>query len=416
MSHSWYANRHIIFIVALSIKLHHEESTLLSHTHQNYLDTKEKLAVFAEEAKKSPLLAVDTEFLRERSFFPQLCLLQFATSDRSVILDPLVGLDLSSLQELLIAPHITKIFHAGKQDLEIIYHNLSVIPLPLFDTQLAAELLGMPQQTSLRNLVREFIGVNLNKSDSFSNWSSRPLTESQIRYALDDVRYLPQVYTKMHELLERKGRLEWLEEDFAALANEERYIIQPERAWKRVKHSSSLTPQQLGVLKETAEVRERIAIKRNLPRKWIISDELLVEIARLAPRTQEELFHLRGAENQLGKQGAREMLSAVKRGSALKSSELPERKHPTFRTAACAAACDLMRTLVNQRARDNQVTSAMLANKDELLRLASGEREGLRILTGWRYTLVGAELLELLEGKLSLKLSGETVKATSGLP
>ncbi len=385
----------------------------MSETKRNYLDTTEALVLFIEEAKKSTVLAIDTEFIRERTFFPQLCLLQLATPERSVIVDPLAIADLSPLRELFLSEEIVKIFHAGDQDLEIIYHNLSLVPQPLFDTQLAAELLGMPQQSSLRNLVREFAGVRLSKNDSFSNWNVRPLTDSQVCYALDDVRYLPRIYTKMYDRLEQLGRLQWLEEDFAALADEERYIMHPDQAWRRVKHSSTLGPVQLGVLKEVTATRDMIAMKRDLPRKWIVTDELLVEIARLSPRSTEELFHLRGAENQLGRHWSREILAAVERGLQLSPDQLPQRNRPVFRTAANAAANDMLRTLINQRSRDNQVTPSMLVNKDELVRLAAGEREGLKILTGWRYKLVGAELLKLLDGKLTLRLDGSVVEVTS---
>lgn len=388
----------------------------MSDTNQDYLDTPEKLLSFVEEANTTTVLAVDTEFLRERTFYPQLCLIQLATTKRSVIVDPHELDDLSPLKILFENEHITKIFHAGDQDLEIIYHTLSLVPKPLFDTQLAAELLGLPQQTSLRNLVREFAGVRLNKTDSFSDWGSRPLTDSQIEYALDDVRYLPRIYKKMETELKNLGRLDWLQEDFAALADEKRYVVYPDQAWRRVKHSSSLTPTQLGVLKEIAATRDLIAMKRNLPRKWILSDELLVEIARISPQTTEELFHLRGAQNQLGRHWSRDILEAVKRGLALDESELPKRKHPVFRTASNAAAGDLLRALINQRSRDNQVTSSMLANKEELVRLAAGEREGLKILTGWRYTLVGEELLHLMDGSLSLRLNGTSIEVTPSSP
>lgn len=388
-------------------------SVLLSPASRDYIDTTEKLLHFVREASTASVLAVDTEFIRERTFFPQLCLLQLATDQRSVIVDPLALDDLSPLKELFLSPHIVKVFHAGDQDLEIIYQTLALVPQPFFDTQLAAELLGMPQQSSLSNLVREFTGVRLSKTDSFSTWNLRPLTDSQVSYALDDVRYLPQIYTQMYDQLEQLGRLEWLEEDFAARTDEQRYCTSPQKAWQKVKHASSLNAAQLGVLMEVAAVRDSIAIKRNLPRKWVVTDELLVEIARLSPQNKEELFHLRGAENQLGRHWGEEILAAVKRGLELSPEELPERKNSMFRSATNAAASDLLRALVNQRARDNQVTPSMLVNKEELVRLAAGEREGLRILTGWRYKIVGAELLLLLEGSLALRLEGTTVAATS---
>ena len=384
----------------------------MTETRNDYLDTTKKLLSFIREAGKASVLAVDTEFIRERTFIPQLCLLQLATTKRTVIVDPLAITDLSPLKKLFLSEHIVKVFHASDQDLEIIFAYLELIPQPLFDTQVAAELLGMPQQTSLSNLVREYAGVRLKKTDSFTNWDERPLTSSQITYALDDVRYLPQIYTTMYAQLEELGRLEWLEEDFAALADESRYTFAPEQAWQRIKHSSTLNTGQLGVLKELAATRDKIALKRNLPRRWIVTDELLIEIARLSPTSTEELFRLRGAENQLGQHWSSELLAAVERGLSLAPEQVPKRKSPVFRTASNAAALDMLRALANQRSRDNQVTPSMLVNKEELARLATGEREGLMVLTGWRYRLVGRELLELLEGKLTLRLEGSAVEVT----
>ncbi|MCL2806830.1 MAG: ribonuclease D [Coriobacteriia bacterium] len=377
---------------------------------QDYLDTPAKLLSFVEEASLATVLAVDTEFIRERSFFPQLCLVQLATPKRSVIVDPLALTNLSPLKDLFLSERIIKVFHAAEQDIEIIYHHLSLIPQPLFDIQLAAELLGMPQQSSLRTLVREFSKVRLAKTVSLSNWNSRPLAHSQIEYALDDVRYLPRIYSSMYDQLEQLGRLEWLEEDFAALGDTKRYQVHPEQSWRKIKHSSSLSSAQLGVLVEVAAARDTIAKSRDLPRKRILSDELVLEIARLSPLCLDELFSLRGAESQLGSHWGNEILSAVLRGLEMPPERLPKRNQPSFRAQSNAAANDLLRTLVNQRSRDNQVTASMLVNKDELIRLANGEREGLRILTGWRYKLVGAELLKLLEGKLTLRLEGSSVE------
>ena len=387
----------------------------MSSTNRDYLDSSKKLAAFVKEASAAPVLAVDTEFIRERTFFPQLCLVQLATADRSVIIDPITLQDLSPLKELLLSQSIVKVFHAGEQDIELIYSNLSLIPEPIFDIQLAAELLGMPQQASLRTLVREFAGVRLAKSISFSNWNTRPLAATQIDYALDDVRYLPRIYSRMHERLEKLGRLEWLEEDFAALADVSRYTTQPEHAWRKVKHSSTLNLSQLCVLKEVAATREMLAMKRNFPRKWIITDELLLEIARLSPTNVEELFHLRGAENQLGRHWSNDIIAAVERGLNLSPEEQPQRGQSPFRITINAAANDMLRALINQRARDNQVTPSMIVNKDELVRLIAGNREDLRILTGWRYKLVGAELLKLLDGKLTLCLKDNKIEVTESI-
>jgi ribonuclease D len=336
--------------------------------------------------------------------------LQLATDQRCAIIDPLTIKNLRALIPLFTKTETVKVFHAGIQDLEIILQELELVPSPIFDTQLAAELLGISQQTSLSTIVKTYCEVKLDKSDSYTDWAERPLKPTQISYALDDVRYLPYIYAKMQAKLDELGRSTWLQEDFDAMSDADRYRVLPEDAWKKVKHSSKLTLQQLGVLREVAACRERIAARRNLPRKWVVSDELLVEIARISPQNHNELYHLRGAQNQLGENWACEILKAVHRGVELSEEQLPVRKGVVIRSSSHVAAHDMMRVLLNQRARDNRISQSMLANKDDLVRLANGQREGIKLLVGWRYKLIGKELLELLEGNLTLRLDNDKVE------
>jgi ribonuclease D len=376
----------------------------------SYITTSGQLRNLSEQALTATAVAIDTEFIREKTFWPKLCLLQLAFDQHSVIIDPLRVTDLSPLAALLTAPGIVKVFHSSEQDLEIIFHKLGLVPNPLFDTQVAAELLGMAQQVSLSTLVREYCGIRLSKADSFTDWQARPLTNSQKQYALDDVRYLPRIYHDMHSQLSALGRLSWLEEDFAALGTESRYRPNPDMAWQRVKHASTLTQRQLGILQELAKSREEIAMYRDLPRRWVVSDELLVQIAKTSPQNLQELHRLRGAQNQLGRRWGNAMLQAVQRGLSLVPEQLPERKGLQIGAVCASAAVDLLRSLLNQRARQNGITAAMLANKDDLLRLASGQRANIKVLEGWRYQIVGRELLELMEGTLSLRIQGEELE------
>ncbi|MDR2673182.1 MAG: ribonuclease D [Coriobacteriales bacterium] len=391
------------------------QKRLLLDRPYDYIKDRAHLRDYVAQTQGTPILAIDTEFIREKTYWPNLCLIQLATEEHTALVDPLLVDDLSPLQELFADQQTVKVFHSGDQDLEIIYQRLHMLPSPVFDTQLAAEILGMSQQVSLLVLVNDYCGVNLDKADSFTDWNVRPLSDSQISYAVDDVRYLPQIYKDMRARLCAMDRLSWLEEDFREMCDESRYIVDPNQAWQRVKRSSTITGQRLGVLRELAFTRETIAMRRNLPRKWIATDELLIAIARLCPLSIEELHHLRGAQNQLGHNWGMEIIKAVKRGLALPSQQLPQRGGTAFKTASYAPSIDLMRTLLRWRAKQNHITQAMLANKEDLVKLAAGQRHGIKVLSGWRNKLVGQELLDLLDGKLSLHMDGGQLVVTQRL-
>ncbi|MFR5000083.1 MAG: ribonuclease D [Slackia sp.] len=278
-----------------------------------YITDRKQLKEFADRAKRSAVLAVDTEFLREKTYWPRLCLIQLATEEESVVVDPFRVKDLSDLAELFVDERIVKLFHAAGQDMELIVHEMGVVPKPVFDTQIAASLLGDMLQIGYGSLVLNECNVKLKKADSFTDWSRRPLTDSQIQYALDDVIYLPRIYRSMKERLEKLGRLSWLDRDFEELSDPERYKVDPYERFKRLKRVNQLTPQQLSAAREVAAWRETQAMKRNIPRKWVVTDEQIVEICKREPRTLDELFMVRGVSNTLKTDDARRCLPHASR-------------------------------------------------------------------------------------------------------
>jgi ribonuclease D len=377
-----------------------------------YIDTQKALEEFVAANKGTEFLTLDTEFLREKTYYPQLCLLQLATESGEVIIDPLAPLDIKALIPLLTDDGITKVFHAGDQDRAILYQELGVAVRPVFDTQRAALLLGLPQQMSLIALVRHCCGVHLKKEESFSDWAQRPLTATQLSYAVDDVRYLPAIYRKMVADLTAAGRLAWLEDDFKAMEQESNYRVEERDVWRKLKGISSLKGSQLSCAREIAAWRERVAQKRNLPRKWILPDDLLVEVARREPDSLEALFRTRGIKEKLGKTWAQEVLAAIETARHLPPESWPTASRAPSRSAATVARLDLMNALLHHRARELRIASSFLASHDDLVRLASGQRRDLMILQGWRYELIGDELLRLLDGQLALSLDGEELKVT----
>lgn len=374
-----------------------------------YITNQEKLEAFVQRALSSRFLAIDTEFLRERSYYPNLCLIQMATVDEVVIIDPFEINKLDVLVPLLTSDSIVKLFHAGSQDIEIFYHEFGVTPKPLFDTQIAATLLGYSQQIGYAPLVQSVCGVSLKKSDSFTDWSQRPLAPSQIEYAADDVVYLPELYDTMTKRLKQKRRLNWLDNDFDALADPRNYETDPTERWKRLKRVGQLTARQMSAAREAATWRELMAQERDMPRKWVLTDEQVVEACRREARTIDELFMVRGVRDKLSTRDARQLVARMVKGLNMPPSEWPLLDKPSKNERNVDAELDLMEALVRLRGKENDIATQTLASRSELARMARGYRNDITVLKGWRRSMVGEELLELLEGKISLSLSNGTV-------
>ncbi|MDO5044608.1 MAG: ribonuclease D [Coriobacteriia bacterium] len=372
-----------------------------------YLTQTQELKDFISRAQKHRVLAIDTEFIREKSYYPKLCLIQCGTPDEQVAIDPLLIEDLTPLQDVLLDPQIVKVFHASWQDLELIKQELSVLPAPIFDTQIAAGFLGHAVQMSYQSLVESYAQVSLPKTQSLTDWSQRPLDEQQLIYALDDVKYLPAIYLEMHEELEKLGRLEWVLPEFRALLDPEHYAHDPSLAFRKLKRVSNLNRRQLGLAKCIAAWRELDSQKKNLPRRWILSDELVVELAKRAPLNKQELLKIRGLDKLTTKQHA-QILSAVAKGLSIPEEELPKQKIRYHVAKDEESILDLMNAYVRYVADKEKIAAQLLATHEELAKFYLDKCES-SLNYGWRYELVGSRLEELLAGKLGLTVMDKQV-------
>ena len=373
-----------------------------------YISEYQDLKAFCERAASSKILAVDTEFLREKTYYPKLCLIQIATYEESACVDPLAIDDLSPLRDLLVDKRITKVFHACTQDLEVILHAMGVVAAPVFDTQLAAAFLGLRQQVGYGMLVEHYTGVRLPKADSLTDWSRRPLDAEQLAYAEDDVRYLPGIYDAMMTQLVAKNRLGWLTPEMEELSDRSHFERLPEQAYLHLKRSSSLTRRQLAVAREVCAWRERRAAERDIPRKWLVSDEILVEVCKRCPKTMDRLRRIRGTE-QISDREADGLLRAVRKGLAIGPADLPAQKRRERSSAEAEGAIDLMYALLRIISERSGIAPQLIATREDLVDLAAG-REGCRLQSGWRYELAGSRLMRLLSGEMGLTVKDGRVE------
>lgn len=358
------------------------------------------LAAFCQRARAHRVIAVDTEFMRERTYHPKLCLIQVATADEAAAIDPLLIEDLSLLAKLFEDETITKVFHACDQDLEVLYDGMGCTPRPIFDTQLAAAFLGHRMQMGLGALVQAYEGVHLDKADSLTDWSRRPLDEGQLRYAEDDVRYLPSIYQTMMDDLLARNRLPWLEPELLAVCDPKRFIRDPHEAYVHLKRASSLTRRQLAIAREVCAWRERCAEKRDIPRKWVLSDEVVVEICRRAPRTRDRLLRIRGMDH-LSAHDADQVIRAVSRGIACDPQKYPKVRHRARPSAELDSVIDLMYAMLRLSSDQCEVALPLIATREDLHVLATGgENSPLR--EGWRWEVAGERLEALLMGEMGL--------------
>jgi ribonuclease D len=362
------------------------------------------LAALCKRLAQSPFVTVDTEFMRESTFWPELCLIQIADADEAAAIDPMAsGLDMTPLLELLTNNEdVLKVFHAGGQDVEIIYNLTGRTPHPIFDTQIAAMALGQGEQIGYASLVESWIGLTLDKGARFTDWARRPLDKRQIDYAIGDVVHLSAIFPKMLDKLRKNGRGVWLNDEMERLADPSNYANDPEEAWHRVKVSGR-KPDVLGRLKALGAWREREAQGKNIPRGRIAKDETLADIAAHPPRVQADLSKVRGlspawATNDIGGR----LMAVLASAKPLSEAEMPTRpdRKPGL-TKDGNLVADLLKLLLKIRSREINVAARLLARSDELEALAAGQRNGLNILTGWRYEQFGSDALELVEGRLA---------------
>jgi ribonuclease D len=368
------------------------------------ITTTDALSDLCRRLAEEPFVTVDTEFMRENSYWPELCLVQVASVHEAAAIDPMApDIDLAPLLELLVNNQdVLKVFHAGGQDIEIVFNLTGRTPHPMFDTQIAAMALGLGEQVGYQNLVESLLGKHLDKGARFTDWARRPLDRRQIDYAIGDVTYLATLFPKMLERLRKTGRGEWLDQEMERIADPSNYINDPAESWKRVKIASR-KPDVLGRLKAIAAWREVEARSKNLPRGRIIKDETLADLALNPPTDQEALGKVRGLSaawrgNDIGAR----LMDALAGAAPLAGEEMPAREErgPGLGKEGALVA-DLLKLLLKIRARESNVAARLVARSDELEQLAAGKRTGLTILEGWRFEEFGRDALDLVEGRLA---------------
>ena len=380
----------------------------------NIIKTTSELSKFCTYASKFDYLTVDTEFLRERTYYPKLCLIQLAIpSDQeanAVLVDPLDNqLDLSPLYELFLNTNVVKVFHAARQDLEIFFHDKNIIPKPLFDTQLAAMVCGFGEQVGYETLVRSICKVNLDKSSRFTDWSLRPLTNSQKDYALADVTHLRQIYEYLKSELKQNKREGWVEEELNILKNPETYITRPNEAWKRIKTRSN-SSKFLGIVSKLAEFREKYAQQNDIPRNRVFKDDALMEIASLKPKSFDELSRSRLLLRDARKgRIASGILDSVKAAQVSNFEEVNKEVKLAKNLNGNSALSEMLRVLLKAKSEELGVAAKLIAISADLDSLASGERT-VPALLGWRHKVFGKDALDLCDGKVGLFLDGKNIK------
>lgn len=384
------------------------------HIH-DLIEDSATLANLCHRLSNAPFVCVDTEFMRENTFWPELCLIQIADENEAAAIDPMApGIDLTPLLQLLTAnEEVLKVFHAGGQDLEIVYNLTGTTPHPLFDTQIAAMALGQGEQVGYGNLVDAWLGVTVDKGARFTDWSRRPLDKRQIDYAIADVTHLAAIFPKMLERLKKTGRGAWLDQEMERIADPANYANDPDLAWKRVRIAGR-KPEVLGRLKALARWRELEAQGKNLPRGRIMKDETLADLAGSPPRKQADLARVRGlsaawAGNDIGGR----LMDALEMAQPMSGDELPARddRKPGLGKEGGLIA-DLLKLLLKIRAREIDVAPKLLARSDDLEALAAGKRDGLAILEGWRFEQFGHDALDLVEGRLGFGVKNGKLKMT----
>ncbi|MCK5925942.1 MAG: ribonuclease D [Methylococcales bacterium] len=372
----------------------------------NYIDTPEQLEKLCQKIAIAPWIALDTEFLREKTYYPKFCLLQIATPEWVVCIDPLAFKQLDVLFEVIYNPKLIKVFHSCRQDLEIFYQLTGKVPTPVFDTQIAAPLLGIQDNPGYAMLVSTFLNVNLSKAYTRTDWSHRPLSPEQIQYAADDVIYLCQIYEIMQAKLIELDRVEWLTADFKALYNLDIYEVKPENAWQRIKGKKKLTGKQLSIVQSLTEWREQLARSENKPRNWLVRDDLIIELAKLQPTTVSELAAVRQINDGLIRRYGKVLCRLIAAAKQKTISPLKEDDKSFKKTQHQEALLDVLSALVKIRADDHLINPNLLASRKELEKLLFND-DDCQVLRGWRFGMVGKELQALLLGEYSLTIKQE---------
>jgi len=379
----------------------------------NIITTNEALAEYCQAAKSAPYLCIDTEFMRENTFYSILCLIQVATPDAEAIIDPLAdGLDLAPLIDLLMDKNITKVLHAARQDMEIFYQICGAVPGPIFDTQIAAMALGFGESVGYSSLVKGRLDIDLDKGARFTDWSRRPLSEKQLTYALADVTHLQTLYLPLVDELEDKGRLSWVLEEMAPQMDESLYNFEPEDAWQRLKVRNP-KKQYLAVLKAAAAWRERTAQEKDVPRRRVLKDDAMYDLAQQRPRDLKALTKLRAIPRGFEKsRSAAALVDAISAAMDNADDYAPKPPKVQHMPPSLGPRVEMLRTLLRLRTEINGIAPRLVANARDIEQIAAfGDDAKVQAMSGWRREIFGQDAVDMLEGKITLRLDGEDVVA-----
>lgn len=373
-----------------------------------FINQNQDLIAFCERARKSDVCAVDTEFVREHTYKPVLSLLQMATKDEVAVIDPLADIDLLPVAELFRDKSVVKVFHAAQQDIEILHMSLGVIPTPFFDTQIAEAFVGQSYQISLSQLVESYEGVHLPKSQTLSDWLKRPLSQTQIKYAENDVVFLPGIYKKQHKKLLEADKLAWVMPEIDALVEQSVKDRNPREQYTHLKGIHKLTRRQLSIAREICAWREHKAKDRDIPRQHVISDSVVVELCRLAPKNPSAFSEIRWAHS-LSKRDREELVAAILCGLSADPADYPLAKRPKKPAASKEAVINLMSALVRVISERENIAAHYLADKSDLLDFIN-DRDSSYIMQGWRKEILGVPLSGLIDGEIGLTVKDNRIE------
>ncbi|MDB3914538.1 ribonuclease D [Alphaproteobacteria bacterium] len=363
---------------------------------------------FYNKCKIEKVLAVDTEFIRDSTYYPSLCLIQIAGINFAAAIDPLAKLDMSPIWELLLNKNILKVFHAGRQDIEIFFGLMGEIPTPIYDTQIAAMFCGLGDQVSYESLVNNFLGLSVNKEHQFTNWLQRPLSKNQINYAISDVTHLINIFPLIRKAIKDNNREEWVTKELEHLSKKELYKVKADEVWKKIKLKNS-NPQMLNLLKYLANWRENECKKRNIPRNRLIRDDVLINISFSKPKTISELKKIRAIPKNLSNDDFSQILEVIDKAEKVKREEWPLISTSTSPQIS-KSSLELLKILLKYCSEENGLAEKVIANTDDLKSILEGQKKNMKVFTGWRNKIFGEMALSLLNGKLAFKIEKGKIK------
>ena len=363
---------------------------------------------FYNKCKIEKVLAVDTEFIRDSTYYPSLCLIQIAGINFAAAIDPLAKLDMSPIWELLLNKNILKVFHAGRQDIEIFLGLMGEIPTPIYDTQIAAMFCGLGDQVGYESLVNNFLGLSVNKEHQFTNWLQRPLSKNQINYAISDVTHLINIFPLIRQAIKDNNREEWVTKELDHLSKKELYQVKADEVWKKIKLKNS-NPQMLNLLKHLASWRENECKKRNIPRNRLIRDDVLINISFSKPKTISELKKIRAIPKNLSNDDFCQILKVIDKAQKVKREEWPLISTSTSPQIS-KSSLELLKILLKYCSEENGLAEKAIANTDDLKSILEGQKRNMKVFTGWRNKIFGEMALSLLNGKLAFKIEKGKIK------